>query len=66
MKITFTQDKKGKEIVHQARVEQTFSTGDGHGDFCLTAYGDTQWEAQANLQELAMRMARELDTVRSP
>jgi hypothetical protein len=66
MKITFSEDKKGKQIIHQARVEQSFSTGDGHGDFCLTAYGETQWDAQENLRELAQRMIRELDTVKSP
>ena len=64
MNITFTQDQKGNREKHQARVEQTFSTGDGHGDFCLTAYGETREEAHANLRQLALRMARELDAVK--
>jgi len=65
MNIVFSQDKKGKVIVHQARAEQNFSTGDGHGDFCLTAYGATQREARMNLRELALKMIRELDTAKS-
>lgn len=64
MKISFTHDKKGKPERHQARAEQNFSTGDGHGDFCLTAYGDTREEAHDNLRQLALRMVRELESVR--
>lgn len=66
MKIIFTEDKNGRSPGHQARAEQTFSTGDGHGDFCLTAYGETREEAQANLSQLAQIMVRELDTVKAP
>lgn len=64
MKITFTEDKKGERATHQARAEQSFSTGDSHGDFCLTAYGETREEAHANLRQLALIMVRELDTVK--
>jgi hypothetical protein len=64
MNITFTEDKNGKSPRHQARAEQSFSTGDGHGDFCLTAYGETREEAHANLRQLALIMVRELDTVK--
>lgn len=66
MKISFTQDDKGTPKSHQARAEQSFSTGDGHGDFCLTAYGETREEAHANLRQLALIMVRELDTVKGP
>jgi hypothetical protein len=64
MKITFTEDNRGKSPNHQARAEQSFSTGDGHGDFCLTAYGETREEAHANLRQLALIMVRELETVK--
>lgn len=64
MKITYTLDKKESGTIHQARVEQNYSTGEGHGDFCLTAYGATKQEARQNLRKLALRMARELDTVK--
>ncbi|HEX8464463.1 MAG TPA: hypothetical protein VF627_07575 [Abditibacterium sp.] len=64
MKIIFTHDQKGGREVHQARAEQGFSTGEGHGDFCLTAYGPTREEAHAHLRQLALVMVRELDTVK--
>jgi hypothetical protein len=65
MKITFSENPNGEGRSHQARVEQSFSTGDGHGDFCLTAYGATREEAQENLRQLALRMVRGLETVKS-
>jgi hypothetical protein len=64
MKISFTQGNKSTREQFQARAEQTFSTGDGHGDMCLTAYGATQEEAHANLKQLALKMVRELDSVK--
>lgn len=64
MKISFSEHKNGDSPTHQARTEQTFSTGDGHGDFCLTAYGNTRQEAHANLRELALKMVRDLERVR--
>lgn len=64
MNITFTEDNNASSPRHQARAEQTFSTGDGHGDFCLTAYGATRDEAHANLRQLALIMVRELHTVK--
>ncbi|MBW3637469.1 MAG: hypothetical protein KY445_13555 [Armatimonadetes bacterium] len=64
MKISFTTDKKGQRSIHQARAEQSFQVGDSHGDFCLTAYGETREEAHENLRQLALRMVRELDAVK--
>jgi hypothetical protein len=65
MKITFTENAKGEQPLFQARTEQSFSTGDGHGDFCLTAYGNSRDEAHANLRELALKMVRDLERVRA-
>ena len=64
MKISFTHNAKGERASHQARVEQSFQVGDGHGDFCLTAYGETREEAHAHLRQLALRMVRELDAIK--
>ncbi|RYG65883.1 hypothetical protein EON80_16500 [bacterium] len=64
MKITFSKDDSGAREKHQARAEQSFSTGDGHGDFCLTAYGRTQDEAHFNLKQLALTMVREMDAIK--
>lgn len=64
MKITFSENSKSEGHSHQARVEQSFSTGDGHGDFCLTAYGATREEAHENLRQLALRMVRAMETVK--
>jgi hypothetical protein len=64
MKITFSENPKGEGRSHQARAEQSFSTGDAHGDFCLTAYGATREEAHENLRQLALRMVRGLETVK--
>jgi hypothetical protein len=55
MKISLTHNPKGEHPNHQARAEGNFSTGDGYGDCCLTAYGNTREEAQANLRQLALR-----------
>ena len=66
MKITFSDEGKESSSRHQARIEQIFSTGEGHGDFCLTAYGETREEAHANLQQLAHLMARALDVAKRP
>lgn len=64
MRITFTRDDSSGRNRHQARAEQSFSTGDGHGDFCLTAYGSTEEEAHMNLKQLALNMVRELDAIK--
>lgn len=64
MKVIFTQNQKDGKESFQARSEQSLSTGDSHGDFCVTAYGATREEALANLRQLALRMARELDLTR--
>ena len=64
MKISFSHNQKADAQSHQARAEQSFSMGDGHGDFCLTAYGATRQEAHANLRELAQKMVRELERVK--
>ncbi len=65
MNITFSEGMKGGRVIHQARAEQSFSTGEGHGDCCLTAYGATQEEAHENLRQLAMRAVREIAAVKS-
>lgn len=70
MKISFTQNPNPKgelhshQTSHQVRVEESFSLGEGHGDFCLTAYGQTREEAHANLRQLALLMGRALDRVK--
>jgi hypothetical protein len=64
MKITFTHHKQGDREAYQARAEQNFSTGESHGDFCLTAYGQTRAAAHAHLRELAMKMVRDLEAVK--
>jgi hypothetical protein len=65
MNITFSEGKKAGRTIHQARAEQTFSTGEGHGDCCLTAYGATQDEAHENLRQLAIRAVREIAALKS-
>ena len=64
MKISFTHNIRGERSSHEARAEQRFQMGDGHGDFCLTAYGETREEAHENLRQLALRMVRELDAIK--
>ncbi len=70
MKISFTHnpnpnaDSQTSATNYQARVEESFSLGEGHGDFCLTAYGQTREEAHVNLRQLALLMGRALDRVK--